>query len=166
MGKGDIYKGGSIAVMFSNHSTDWQELGPDQLPLTPVLFPHIVDGKVLEGLYDVFTLIKQDDQRRTTSGYWGTVIDFENRISDPQQVLDRDAFKKGGKAMVTPVRFKSLADCERVLGPEKDAMCSAAMRDIEAMMAAIRRSVSSGVVALELVRGELTTFAAMQKVAK
>lgn len=157
-------KGGVVAVMFANHSTDWEKQRPDQLPSAFVLFPHIVDGKVIEGVYDTFTLIKQSD--KTTSGYWGVVANFENRLPYAQQLLDHDMYKRGGKSIVTPLRFISLSECNKWLGEVMGDTCAIAMADVPAAMQAFRSSVESGMIDKQLFSGELTVLAGMSKVAE
>jgi hypothetical protein len=157
-------KNGVASVMFTNHSTDWEEQRPDQLPSAFVLFPHIVDGKVIEEVYDTFTLIKQSD--KTTSGYWATVVDPNKRMPYAQQILDHDMFKTGGRSIVAPDRFISQAECEKWLGEEMAGTCSLAMADVPAAMQAFRSSVTSGMVDPKLMGDELTVLGIMMKVAE
>lgn len=157
-------EGGIALDMFANHSTDWEKQRPDQLPSAFVLFPHIVDGKVIEGAYDTFTLIKQSD--KTTSGYWVTVINADNRLPHAQQILDHDMFKRGGKSIVTPRRYISLDKCVESRGEEMAGTCALAMADVPAATQAFRSSVESGMIDPKLMSDELTIFAVMTKVAK
>jgi hypothetical protein len=156
--------GGVAAVMFANHSTDWEKQRPDQLPSAYVLFPHIVDGKVIEGAYDTFTLIKQSD--KTTSGYWSVVANIEDKLPYVQQILDHDMFKRGGKSIVTPLRFISLTECNKWLGEDMGDTCAIAMTDVPEAMQAFRSSVASGMIDPKLMGDELTIFAVMTKVAE
>jgi hypothetical protein len=44
-----VQTGGSVRTLFDIHSTEWEERRPDQLQSVFVLFPHVVDGAVVEG---------------------------------------------------------------------------------------------------------------------
>jgi hypothetical protein len=161
----ETFNDGAVASeIFSSHSTDWEKQRPDQLPSAFVLFAHIVDGKVIEGMYDTFTLIKQSD--KTTSGYWVTVVGVGNRLPYAQQVLDHDVFKRGGKSAVAPLRYVSQAECEKWLGEEMAGTCSLAMADVPAAMQAFRSSVESGMIDAKLMGDELTVLGMMMKVAE
>lgn len=157
-------KNAVASEIFSIHSTDWEKQRPDQLPSAFVLFAHIVNGKVVEGAYDTFTLIKQSD--KTTSGYWATVVDPNKRMPHAQQILDHDIFKTGGRSIVAPDRFISQVECEKWLGVEMVETCSLAMADVPVVMQAFRSSVESGMIDPKLMGEELTVLANMMKVAE
>lgn len=157
-------RNGVAGTMFANHSTDWEKQRPDQLPSAFVLFPHIVDGKVIEGVYDTFTLIKQSD--KTTSGYWVTAVNTNNRLPHAQQVLDHDTFKSGGKSIVTPLRYLNQTECEKWVGEDMRDTCKSAMADVPAAMQAFRSSVASGMIDPKLMGDELTVLGMMMKVAE
>jgi len=157
-------RGGDFATMFANHSTDWEVQRTDQLPAVFALFPHMMDGEVIEGAWEVFTLVKQKDN--TTSGYWVTVVNSADRITYPQQILDNDKFKTGGKSMVSHLQIKDQKGCEKWLGAEMATTCSTAITDQSVVMQAVRRSVASGLVDPRLTSGELYAIAMLMRVAK
>jgi hypothetical protein len=157
-------KGAVLSEIFSIHSTDWEKQRPDQLPSAFVLFPHIVDGKVIEGVYDTFTLIKQSD--KTTSGYWVVAVDFDNRLPYAQQILDHDQFRRGGKSIVAPLRYINESECEYWQGEEMASTCELVMADVPAAMQAFRSSVESGMIDPKLMGDELTVLGMMMKVAE
>jgi hypothetical protein len=153
---------GKISPIFTNNSTDWEEHRPDQLPSTFVLFPHIIDGKVIDEAYDVFTLVKQ--LNKITSGYWSTVVNANDKLSHPQQILDNDKFRSGGKSIVTPIRYRDKSVCEALLGLEMSATCVAATADQSDAMQAFRNSIANEGVDQVLLSGDLTIFADLLKV--
>lgn len=156
--------GGVIAPIFTSHSTDWEKQSPDQLPRVFVIFSHVINGEVVKDAYDVFTLIKQTN--KSTSGYWDTVVNWASRVPHVQQILDNDLFKQGGTSIVTPIRFKSQADCERVLSANMTNTCTAAMADVPDLMEAVRKSVSSGIVDKRLLAGEIVSLGMLQRVSR
>jgi hypothetical protein len=161
-------EGGVISELLGIHSTDFVERRPDQLPSAFVIFPHIVDGQVTEGAYDTVVLTKQVDEKKniSTGAYWVIVVNHHNRIPYPQQIIDHDMFKRGGNAIVAPIRFKSLEDCMDILGSDMVPVCRVAMSDVPAVMEAVRSSISTGVVNSKLLSGELVVLADSVKVSK
>lgn len=161
-------EGGVISELLGIHSTDFVERRPDQLPSAFVIFSHIDDGQVVEGAYDTVVLAKQVDEKKniSTGAYWVTVVDHHNRIPYPQQIIDHDMFKRGGNAIVAPIRFKSLKDCVDILGNDMEPLCRVAMRDVPAVMEAVRSSISTSVVDSRLTSGELVVLADLIKVSE
>lgn len=155
---------GKISPIITNNSTDWEEQRPDQLPSTFVLFPHVIDGKVIDEVYDVFTLVKQ--LNKITSGFWSTVVNANDKLSHPQQILDNDVFRSGGKSIVTPIRYRDKSVCVALLGLEMSATCDAATADQSAAMQAFRNSITNEDVDQVLLSGDLTILADLLKVAK
>jgi len=167
---GKYNQGAEAANLVHIRSNKWQEKESNELPMTPVVFPLVFDGEVVDGIVLVPVIVVESDG--DISGWWGWKIIERDGVKYPpvqmvQMALDNGVYTSGGNSALLPMELISLEVCLR--GMEGMGIMKVCQITIEAksqIRYKFAQTLESGKVALPLKSGELIAAMSLSQLSK
>lgn len=165
------FNGNSEArVVLDIPSNEWVEKEPNELPYSPVVFPYILDGMVIDGLVLTPVMVAQKDG--SVSGWWsiGIVKAYWTKYSETSEIqrfMDGDFIEKGGKSANVPFNYRTIETCKKsVANPELDSLCEELIRESNDLIEEFELAIGQGKVTEKLKLAEYIPIGVMSKIAK